>query len=132
MTDKPVPLPESQELLASQAKTWAGLTSIEERRAAWRVYAASMSRPAPDTLILTDQTVPSPARDVPIRIYRHRGEAKPLPCIMYMHGGGFMMGDLDTSDSVAWGLADLTGAQVVSVDYRLTPENPFPAAFDDC
>jgi acetyl esterase len=49
-----------------------------------------------------------------------------------MHGGGFMLGDLASSDSIAWGLADQTGAVVVSVDYRLTPEHPYPAAFDDC
>ncbi|MBS0639646.1 MAG: alpha/beta hydrolase [Proteobacteria bacterium] len=131
MTQKPIPLPESQELLASQSKTWAGLTSIEERRAAWRTYAATMSRPVPENLRVNDAVVPAPEFNVPVRIYRHRDAESPLPCIMYMHGGGFMMGDLDTSDSVAWGLADLTGAQVVSVDYRLTPEHPFPAAFND-
>jgi len=131
MSDKPTLLPESQQLLANQAKTWAGLTSIEEKRAAWRKYAAAMSRPVPETLAVTDSTVPSPEVVVPVRIYWQLAVTAPLPCIVYMHGGGFMMGDLDTSDAVAWGLAELTGAQVVSVDYRLTPEHPFPAAFND-
>ena len=124
-------LPEARALLDNQAKTWAGLTTIEEKRRAWGVYAASLSRPAPDSLLVSDSTVPAdPA--VKVRVYRHRDATGPLPCIIYMHGGGFMMGDLDTSDSIAWGFAHETGAVVVSVDYRLTPEHPFPAAFDDC
>jgi acetyl esterase len=49
-----------------------------------------------------------------------------------MHGGGFMKGDLDSSDSIAWGFTHETGAVTISVDYRLTPEHPYPAAFNDC
>jgi acetyl esterase len=49
-----------------------------------------------------------------------------------MHGGGFSKGDLDSSDSNAWGFAAQTSASVVSVDYRLAPEHPYPAAFNDC
>jgi acetyl esterase len=50
---------------------------------------------------------------------------------LYLHGGGFMLGDLDSSDSIAWGYALQTGATVASVDYRLTPEHIWPAAFND-
>jgi acetyl esterase len=51
---------------------------------------------------------------------------------MYLHGGGFVRGDLGSYDDIAWGLAEGTGAVVLSVDYRLAPEHPYPAAFDDC
>ena len=79
-----------------------------------------------------DRTVPTQEREVPVRVYRPAGPDGPRPCILYMHGGGYMLGDLDSSDSIAWGFAQETGAVVVSVDYRLTPEHPYPAAFNDC
>lgn len=69
---------------------------------------------------------------VPVRIYRRAGQAGPAPAVIYLHGGGFMLGDLDSSDSNAWGLCEQADAVVVSVDYRLTPEHPYPAAFNDC
>jgi acetyl esterase len=101
MADTPEMLPEARELLDSQRKTWAGLTSIAEKRRAWSAYAASLSRPPPESLAVSDRSVPSPDGSVPIRLYRPRAEQAPLPCMIYMHGGGFMMGDLDSSDSIA-------------------------------
>ena len=132
MAEKPEMLPEARELLDSQRRTWAGLTTVAEKRRAWSQYAASLARPAPTSLAVSDSGVPSPDGPVPIRLYRPRDKAGPLPCVIYMHGGGFMMGDLDSSDSIAWGFAEETDAAVISVDYRLTPEHPFPAAFNDC
>ena len=79
-----------------------------------------------------DLAIPTEERDVPVRVYRPEGATGPRPVILYMHGGGFMLGDLDSSDGIAWGFAQGTGAVVVSVDYRLTPEHPYPAAFNDC
>jgi acetyl esterase len=58
--------------------------------------------------------------------------AQPSPCVVYLHGGAFIKGSLDSGDSNAWGVADRTGAIVVSVDYRLAPDNPFPAGVEDC
>ncbi|MEV5436720.1 alpha/beta hydrolase [Streptomyces sp. NPDC052682] len=85
--------------------------------------------PAPDTgaMDVEDRTVPAdPA--VPVRIYRpHQAQG----AIIWLHGGGFVMGDLDTEHPWAARLADLSGAVVVSVGYRLAPEDPFPAALDD-
>jgi acetyl esterase len=69
---------------------------------------------------------------IPIRIYRPASETAILPVVVYLHGGGWVLGDLDTNDAVAWGLAEGTGAVVISVAYRLAPEQPYPAAFRDC
>lgn len=86
---------------------------------------------------------PSPPREVgsvadehlvgvPVRVYRPRADGAPGPTVVFFHGGGFVLGDLDTHDGVARRLCRDLGAVVVSVGYRLAPEFPFPAAFDDC
>ena len=106
--------------------------TIEEKRDAWRRFCFETRRPRPDGMAVEDRTLPGPASDVPIRIYRPAGAPDPAPTILYIHGGGFMTGDLDTNDTIAWGLAEQTGCVVVSTHYRLAPENPYPAAFDDC
>src|SRR5689334_13874028 len=54
------------------------------------------------------------------------------PCIVYLHGGGWVVGDLDSHDFICAELASVLGVLVIAVDYRLAPEHPFPAAFDDC
>lgn len=60
------------------------------------------------------------------------GEAKAGPVILYMHGGGWVIGDLDSHHPLCTTIAAMTGLRVVAVDYRLAPEHPFPAAHDDC
>jgi acetyl esterase len=70
------------------------------------------------------------ADTVPIRIYTPAGE-KPFPVLVYYHGGGWVVGDLDSHDRTCRALANRAGCLVVSVDYRLAPEHPFPAAVDD-
>lgn len=80
---------------------------------------------------IEDRTIPGPAGDIPIRIYSpNSGSNHPL--IMLFHGGGWVIGDLDTEDAVCRGLCCRVGAVVVSVDYRLAPETPYPGAVDDC
>lgn len=68
---------------------------------------------------------------VPVRRYRRASSPEPSPGVVYFHGGGWVQGDLDTHDNVCRWLASLSGATVVAVDYRLAPEHPFPAAYDD-
>ncbi|MFJ3908249.1 alpha/beta hydrolase [Streptomyces vinaceus] len=68
---------------------------------------------------------------VGVRIYWPQAEKAPLPVVVYYHGGGFFMGDLDTHDNLARTIAHQSGAVVVSVDYRLSPEHPYPAAAQD-
>ncbi|RLK61232.1 alpha/beta hydrolase [Actinokineospora cianjurensis] len=70
------------------------------------------------------------AGGVPIRIYLPPSET-PLPIAVYLHGGGWAMGGLDTHDPLCRYLAALSGAAIVAIDYRLAPEHPFPAAIDD-
>jgi acetyl esterase len=74
------------------------------------------------------------AGEVPLRLYRPAGTqgTDVLPVLVYFHGGGWTIGDLDTHDVLCRQLAQASGAAVVSVDYRLGPEQRFPAAVDDC
>jgi acetyl esterase/lipase len=78
-----------------------------------------------------DGVVPGPAGDIGVRIYRPPGVGDRPPVVVYFHGGGFAVGDLDTHDGTSREHAVGAGAVVVSVDYRLAPEHPYPAAVDD-
>lgn len=78
-----------------------------------------------------DTHIPGPAGELKLRIYTPNG-AGPFPILMYFHGGGFVIGDLDTFDSLCRETSAGAGVVMVSVDYRLAPEHPFPAASDDC
>src|SRR5689334_19689363 len=86
--------------------------------------------PAPDTteMEIEGRTVPADP-DVPVRIYRPR---RAQGSIVWLHGGGFVMGDLETEHPWAVRVANSSGAVVISVDYRRAPEHRFPAALDDC
>ncbi|MFJ8927544.1 alpha/beta hydrolase [Streptomyces sp. NPDC102364] len=70
--------------------------------------------------------------EVPVRIYAPKSGDRTGAALVYLHGGGFCLGGVDTADGVASLLASETGAVVVSAGYRLAPENPFPDAIDDC
>jgi acetyl esterase len=85
--------------------------------------------PAPVARI-EEMTIPGPAGEIPLRVYWPE-ENGVLPVVVYYHGGGWVIGDLDTSDSLCRLLANGASAVVVSVDYRLAPEHRFPAAVDD-
>jgi len=80
---------------------------------------------------IENRTVPGPAGQIPVRIYTPVGTA-PFPVLVYFHGGGWVIGNLDTHDGICRSLANRVGCLVVSVDYRLAPEHPFPAAPEDC
>lgn len=77
-----------------------------------------------------DTTIPGPAGDIPVRVYTPAGTG-PFPVVVYYHGGGFVIANVDVYDSSARGLTNAAGAIVISVEYRQAPENPFPAAVDD-
>ncbi|MEV0370172.1 alpha/beta hydrolase [Streptomyces sp. NPDC050636] len=106
----------------------ADLTDPVTERKNFADLAAAV--PAPDTtgMEIEDRTVPADP-DVAVRIYRpHQAQGG---AIVWLHGGGFVMGDLDTEHPWAARIADLSGTVVISVGYRLAPEQRFPAALDD-
>lgn len=78
-----------------------------------------------------DRTIPGPAGEVPVRVYRPEGGPGPAPILVWYHGGGWVIGDLETTDGAARSFCHGAGAVVVSVDYRLAPEHPFPAGPED-
>ncbi|GIH80465.1 alpha/beta hydrolase [Planobispora longispora] len=88
---------------------------------------AEQRGPAVPLPVVRDDT----AGGVPVRIYRPEEDGRPLPAIVYFHGGGWVFGSVARNDALARDLAARNGAVVVSVDYRLAPEHPFPAAADD-
>jgi acetyl esterase len=98
-------------------------------------YLLRVSKLAPREQIFrtTDRSIAGPGSELPIRIYQPR-EAKAgegLPVLVWFHGGGFVIGNLDTHDSACRMLANQADCLVVAVDYRLAPEFKFPAAVDD-
>lgn len=79
---------------------------------------------------VSDATIPGPGGAIPIRIYQPQGDG-PFGVLVYFHGGGWVIGDLDTADAVCREIATLAELIVVSVDYRLAPEHVYPAAVED-
>lgn len=85
----------------------------------------------PDVAFVRDLAFDGPAGDVPVRVYHDDPGDQPAPVVVFFHGGGWTLGTLDSIGGVCRELARRAGCVVVSVDYRLAPEHPFPAAIDD-
>ena len=85
----------------------------------------------PTVSAVEDRAIAGPAGQIPVRIYRPAGTGL-FPALVWFHGGGMVLGDLDRADSTARQLCIRAACVVVSVDYRLAPEHKFPAAPDDC
>lgn len=98
-------------------------------RQIYRDLAAGLGLPPP-VVATEDRSIAGPGGPLKLRIY-HPDAAGPLPALFYVHGGGYVIGDLETHDAVCRTLCRSVGAVVVAVDYRLAPEHPFPAAIDD-
>jgi cation diffusion facilitator CzcD-associated flavoprotein CzcO/acetyl esterase/lipase len=103
--------------------------SVEEARLLFQASAA-MRPPPPEVGEVVDGTMPGPARQLGYRLYRP-ATTGPHPVVAYFHGGGWVLGNLDTDDSLCRDLCTRIDAVVVSVDYRHAPEDRFPAAVDD-
>jgi len=104
------------------------------RRAAVTAMLAMIEVPPNPRVTSLDRAVPGQdgAPDLRVRIYRPVAASGTLPGVYFIHGGGFVLGDIEGEDAVATMICDQVGAVVVSVDYRLAPEHPHPAPVEDC
>ena len=118
-------------IAAAESKPMSEGTPAEARRG-FRTLTVDLRDPAavPEVASVEETTVAGAEGELPARVYRPAADG-PLPTLVLLHGGGFVIGDLDTHDVTARTLANGCQAVVVSVDYRLAPEHPFPAAADD-
>lgn len=108
---------------------------MEGMRRHVRATIAGLALPREDSRVATaDRLVPGPpgGPQVPVRVYTPTTRARPTPALLYLHGGGFIAGDLDTGHAQCLAYAAQVRCVVVSVDYRLAPEHPYPAAVEDC
>jgi len=123
--------PDVAEMLATLAAVDAPALSdgtIAEARANYD----GAPKPKGDELArVEDHTVPGPAGDIAVRLYADSLQTD-LPIVVFFHGGGWVLSDVDGHDPIARRIAARSGAMVVSVEYRLAPEDPFPAPHDDC
>src|SRR4051812_5496760 len=103
---------------------------IEQARVNHRMETAALCGTGPDVAEVRDLAVPSAGGEIPVRVYRPEGDG-PLPIVVWLHGGGWALGSIDTYDAPVRALAGAAGAIVVSVEYRLAPEHRFPAAVQD-
>lgn len=104
--------------------------------AAREIFVASRAILQPDpspVAEIRDLAAAGPAGDIPLRLYRGQGTdtSKPQPALVYYHGGGWVLGNLDSHDGVCRDIANAAGCTVIAVDYRLAPEAKFPAAAAD-
>jgi acetyl esterase len=119
--------------LLQNSSGWAPARSVTVHQLRAAVVHFAAITPSLDLPLagIADRVIPGPAGDLPVRIYTPEG-TEPHPILVYFHGGGWVVGNLDTQDMICRGLAHGAGCVVVSADYRLAPEHQFPAAVDDC
>lgn len=123
------------QMMAAQAQA-AGAPQMWElpadvARANAEVSFAAFNQPMPGSVSIADRTIPGPASDIPVKVFTPRGDG-PFPLLVFLHGGGWVIGSPATHAKLCAELSEGAGAVVVSVDYRLAPEHPAPAALDDC
>ena len=108
--------------------------SVPDARTTYRDRGALTQPAPPDVAQCRDLQASGPHGAIPLRAYRPLGSSASdnLPALVYFHGGGWTIGDLDTHDTLCRELANGAGCAVVSVDYRMGPEHRFPTAVDDC
>jgi acetyl esterase len=129
--------PQLQPFLTDWSRLWSELpqpATPAQRRAHFERIAEGMREPMPAGVRADEVhriTVPDTARHVRVRLFRPDVPG-PLPALIYMHGGAWMQGSPETHWDITAGIAAACGRLVISVDYALAPEHPFPAAVDDC
>jgi acetyl esterase len=103
-----------------------------EARAMMHASRHVADAPVGELATIRDLSCPGPAGDVPLRLYDAREVREAGPLFLFFHGGGFVLGDLDTHEPFCAEIARQLDMPVVAVDYRLAPEHPWPAAAEDC
>lgn len=103
-----------------------------EGRMQMRTLGTLAEAPPRDLPVKKDLTCPGPAGEIPLRLYDTKENREAGPCVVFIHGGGFVIGDIEVYNSLCTEIAHRLDLPVVSVEYRLAPEHPFPAAPDDC
>ena len=119
------------QLLADNKVPAVNELPVDAARQAYRDRRAYSQPPAPDLPVVKNLSISANGVDVAMRLFRPTSAPGPQPALVYFHGGGWTIGDLDTHDVLCRQLALASGCVVVSVDYRLGPEHKFPAAYDD-
>jgi acetyl esterase len=104
--------------------------TVDEARRAIEEQTRTFGPPEPVAMV-EDRTITGPAGSLTVRIYAP-GRGQLLPALVYFHGGGWVLGNLDTHDAVCRALTNSAGCITIAVDYRLAPEHKFPAALEDC
>ena len=108
------------------------ISSLEDARKSYSKIVEARKAEDPEPVFnVNNDNIKSSGGDIPIRIYTP-GDTPPYPMLVYFHGGGWVLGGLDSHDHVCRALTNAADCITFSVDYRLSPENKFPAAFNDC
>jgi acetyl esterase len=128
--------PQMTEVLKKQAEVTPNAKKVhtltpDEARAQYAAGRRYWNSDAPGLDEIIDTSIESPAGSIAARLYLHDDE-RPLPVLIYLHGGGWVVGNLDTHDKIMRLLALRSGAAVIGVDYGLAPQTKFPAAIDEC
>jgi len=129
--------PQTEQMLANMAAAGAGALHelpVEDARVALAAISLDAGYKDSQAFAVENQQIPGPNGTIPVRIYWPRAvnANKPAPMLVFYHGGGFVLGNIETHDSITQYLCEKAEVIVISVDYRLAPENPFPAGVDDC
>ncbi|HSJ97063.1 MAG TPA: alpha/beta hydrolase, partial [Myxococcota bacterium] len=124
-----MPLDPQSRFLLDQLAAQGGPALHEMSPAEARRAFESMRIPMPGEAVasIEDRRVPGPAGEIPVRLYVPDDAATPSPALLYFHGGGWVIGSLETHENLCKALANRSGARVVAVDYRLAPEHCWPA-----
>lgn len=125
-----LPILERMRLRMANAPAFDSLPFDQMRARASSLFAVFNEDP-PHVRSVRDLTIPGPGSDLPARLYDPTDGQEPAPLLLYMHGGGWVIGDLDLEDRAIRLLALASGARIISLDYRLAPEHPFPVPIDD-
>ncbi len=136
MTDTPYIRPDMKAFIDMMAQVKGPKLvdmTLEEARESYVKLHGIADRPARALPVIRDLACPGPAGDIPLRLYDAREtREEPTPVVVFYHGGGFVVGDLETHHALCTEIAALIDLPLVAVHYALAPEAPFPAAILDC